>query len=84
MSTSPISPTTFELGKRVRAHREAQGLTQEQLADRCELDWTFLGKVERGQRSPRLHNLLKIAHGIGIDPGELIKGMKPPAGQESE
>jgi ribosome-binding protein aMBF1 (putative translation factor) len=78
MTIPPVSSTTFELGKRIRDHRHAQGLTQEALADRCKIDATFYGKVERGQRNLRLHNLLKIAAGIGVDPGELIKGMEPP------
>lgn len=73
----PLSQATFELGKRVRAHRAAQGITQEELAFRSEVDCSFLGKVERGQRNLRLHNLLKIAGGLGIDPGELITGIVP-------
>ena len=74
----PLSQATFELGKRVRAHRAAQDITQEELAFRSEVDCSFLGKVERGQRNLRLHNLLKIAGGLGIDPGELITGIAPP------
>ena len=68
----PLSPATIEFGARVRKLREAQGLTQEALADRCAVHWTFLGQVERGQRSVRLDNLLKIAHGLGIRPGQLV------------
>ncbi len=77
MALPSISPVARELGERVRAQREAQGLSQEKLAHRCNVHWTFLGQVERGQRNIRLHNLLKIADGLGVDPGELIKGMKP-------
>jgi transcriptional regulator with XRE-family HTH domain len=38
--------------------------------------WAFLGQVERGQRNLRLSNLLKIAAGLGVDPGELVSGLK--------
>ncbi|NHA00619.1 helix-turn-helix transcriptional regulator [Nocardioides sp. W3-2-3] len=71
----PPSPATVEFGKRVRQHREAQGLSQEMLADRCGVHWTFLGQVERGQRSIRLDNILKVAAGLGVEPGELVNGL---------
>jgi transcriptional regulator with XRE-family HTH domain len=74
----PISEATGILGERVRAHRQALGLSQEALAHESEVHWTFLGQVERGQRNLNLHNLLKLATGLGIDPAELVKGLKPP------
>jgi len=64
-----------EFGKRVRLLREQQSLSQEALATRCNLHWTFLGQVERGQRSIRLDNILKIAAGLEITPGELMNGL---------
>lgn len=75
--TKIVSQTAVELGERVRTRREAQGLSQEKLAQRCNVHWTFLGQVERGQRNIRLNNILKLADGLGVDPGVLIKGMKP-------
>lgn len=74
----PISPATRALGERVRAQRETQGLSQEALAARSGVHWTFLGQVERGRRNLNLHNLLKLAAGLGVDPGELVQGLRPP------
>lgn len=74
---APLSPATAALGQRVREHRQSLGLSQEALADRCGLHWTFVGQVERGRRNISLHNLLKIAAGLGIDPCELVTGLKP-------
>jgi transcriptional regulator with XRE-family HTH domain len=74
----PLSPATRVLGERVRAQREALGLSQEALADRCGVHWTFLGQVERGRRNLSLRNLLKIAAGLGVDPAELVRGLRPP------
>lgn len=68
----PPSEATVEFGKRVRQFRHDQGLSQEALADRCGVHWTFLGQVERGQRSIRLDNVLKIAAGLGVRAGELV------------
>jgi transcriptional regulator with XRE-family HTH domain len=74
----PISPATRAFGERVRARRQAQGLSQEALAFRSSVHWTFLGQVERGRRNLSLHNLLKLARGLGVDPGELVHGLDPP------
>jgi transcriptional regulator with XRE-family HTH domain len=74
----PISPATQILGERIRAHREALGLSQEALAYESGIHWTFLGQVERGQRNLNLHNLLKIATGLDVDPAELVRGLSPP------
>jgi transcriptional regulator with XRE-family HTH domain len=75
----PPSKATIEFGRRVRQLREQQGLSQEALAARCGVHWTFLGQVERGQRSIRLDNILRIAAGLAVEPGELLNGL-PSAG----
>jgi transcriptional regulator with XRE-family HTH domain len=77
----PISPATRAFGERVRERREAQGLSQEALAGKSGVHWTFLGQVERGRRNLSLHNLLKIAGGLDVDPGELVQGLQPPDGE---
>lgn len=72
---SSPSDATVEFGKRVRRLREERGLSQEALAARCEIHWTFLGQVERGQRSIRLDNILKISTGLDVPPGDLLDGL---------
>jgi transcriptional regulator with XRE-family HTH domain len=49
------------LGRRVRERREALGLTQEELGERCGLHRTFIGSVERGERNVLVLNLRLIA-----------------------
>lgn len=71
----PLSPATAEFGARVRARRNELGLSQESLAERCELHWTYIGQVERGQRNISLHNILKIAAALELDPGRLVEGL---------
>ena len=75
---TPISDATATFGARVRARRHELGLSQEAAADLCGVHWTFLGQVERGQRNISLHNILKLAEGLTIDPGELVTGLHSP------
>lgn len=72
---APLSVTTAEFGRRVRERRNELGLSQETLADACGLHWSFVGQVERGQRNLTLHNIIKIAVGLRIDPGHLVTGL---------
>jgi transcriptional regulator with XRE-family HTH domain len=67
-----VSVATVEFGRRVRALREERQLSQEALAARCGLHWTFVGQVERGRRSIRLDNILKLAAGLGVKAGALM------------
>ncbi|WP_112236888.1 helix-turn-helix domain-containing protein [Kribbella monticola] len=76
---APLSPTTAEFGRRVRERRNELGLSQEALADACGLHWTFIGQVERGQRNLALHNIVKVAAGLGVDPGRLVAALPVPA-----
>lgn len=77
-SALPISPVAFEFGRRVSARRHAMGLSQEKAAEAIGLHWTYLGQVERGRRNVTLHNIVKIAQGLGLDPGQLVAGLTIP------
>jgi transcriptional regulator, XRE family len=72
----PISSAAGEFGARVRARRRELGLSQEALAEGSELHWTFIGQVERGQRDLSLHNILRVARVLDVDPGELVRGLR--------
>lgn len=78
MTADPISLAAKTFGERVRARRHELGESQEELADACGLHWTFVGQVERGKRNISLHNILKLAEGLQIDPGELVRGLRAP------
>ena len=58
--------------QRVRVLREEQGISQEKLAERAGLHRTYIGMVERLERSPSLICIYKIANGLGIDVKELF------------
>ena len=60
-------------GATVRLHREAAGLSQEQLADRAGLHRTYLGGVERGERNLGLLNIFAIADALKLPASELFR-----------
>ena len=66
-------------GERVRANRQRLGISQETLAQLSDVHWTFIGQVERGVRNLSLHNIVKIAGGLDIDPAVLVAGIPASA-----
>lgn len=66
------------LGERVRAARASSGMTQEVLAERAGVHPTFISNVERGYRVPTVVTLLRLAHGLGVRPGELVDDLPQP------
>lgn len=56
-----------ELGRRIRAARKAQGLTQVDLAEIAGVGPRFLSELERGKDTVRLGLALKIARLVGLD-----------------
>ncbi|WP_212786926.1 helix-turn-helix domain-containing protein [Ferrigenium kumadai] len=51
--------------RNMKAGRQALGLSQEELADRCGLHRTYIGSVERGERNISVDNMERIALVLG-------------------
>jgi transcriptional regulator with XRE-family HTH domain len=71
------SPSTCAFGVRVRERRTQLGLSQRALAERAEMDWSYVAQVERGERNIALRNILKLAAALDLDPGHLLSGLAP-------
>ena len=56
-----------QFGKQVRDLRKAQGLSQEELAEKADLHYTYIGGVERGERNLSLKSIERIASALKID-----------------
>jgi transcriptional regulator with XRE-family HTH domain len=67
--TKPANTASIkkEIGLRIRTIRKKRGLTQEDMADRCGLHWTYIGGLERGERNPTLTTMKRIADGLKTD-----------------
>lgn len=60
-------------GRRVRALREALGISQEAFADRVGIHRTYIGGIERGERNPTLATLCRIAAALDLPLEELMR-----------
>lgn len=67
--------TRKNVGRRVRALREQNNLTQEQLALMTGVGRSYLAKVEAGTRNATVDFMEKIALGLGVTLGELFNGL---------
>ena len=60
----------------LRHHRDQVGLSQEALADVCDLHRTEISLLERCKRSPRLETIVILARGLKLpSASELLKGI---------
>jgi len=57
---------------KVRGLRGAQGISQEELAERAGLHRTYISGVERAVRNPTLTVLDKLAAGLGVPLAQLV------------
>jgi transcriptional regulator with XRE-family HTH domain len=61
------------LGLNVRKRREEKELTQEALAERANLDPTYISGIERGMRNPSVLSVLRIAKALGVTTSKLME-----------
>ncbi len=71
----------IKVGQHVRQAREKLGISQEELALRANVDRTYIGGVERGERNLGILNLLKIAKALDTSASEILKGVTPNEGR---
>ena len=60
------------LGRKIKEIRESRGLTQQQLAELCDLHTTSIGMIEIGRRMPSLSTLELIVKTLDIDYQDLF------------
>jgi len=60
-------------GRRVRQLRKERGVSQEAFAHEIQIDRSYFGSIERGERNVSLDNICLIAKGLGVAPAELLR-----------
>lgn len=61
------------VARNLRTFRQQLALSQEALAERADLHWTFISGVERSKYNVSLESLVRIAKALGREPSELLK-----------
>ncbi|MFS2152587.1 helix-turn-helix domain-containing protein [Rhizobium sp. Rhizsp42] len=59
--------------RNLRRARQAQGLSQEDLAHKAEIDRTYVSSLERGIYSPTIEVVERLAIALGVDTADLIR-----------
>jgi transcriptional regulator with XRE-family HTH domain len=72
VAPAPSDPRKI-LGLAIRRRRLHVKLTQEQLAERADLHWTYISGIERGIRNVSIMNLFHIATAMGVRVRDLVK-----------
>jgi len=62
----------IKFGAHLRKIRQEKKLTQEELADKAGMHFTYIGQIERGKRNPSLVNLERLAKALKVSAGQLL------------
>ncbi len=58
---------TFVLiGKKIKELRQAKNLTQQALADECDMEKPNLSRIENGNTNPTVRSLWRISNALGV------------------
>lgn len=66
------SEVLYRFSQKLKMLRQERGLSQEGLALLCNIDRTYIGRLENLKRNPSLEILSKIADGLGMTLSELL------------
>lgn len=73
-----------QLGVIVRCLRIEAGLSQEGLADLCGLHRTYIGSIERGEKTITIETAQKLAKALGIRLSQLFLHLEESQDKENE
>ena len=68
--------TLAAFGRNVSRVRTEKGLSQDALAEKADLDRTYVSGIERGIRNPSIKKVLQIARALGVPVADLCKGVE--------
>jgi transcriptional regulator with XRE-family HTH domain len=68
-----------EFGTVIRRHRQILRISQEELADRCDLHRTYISQIERGLKSVSLKVLTRLAKALKVRPYLLVREAEDPS-----
>jgi transcriptional regulator with XRE-family HTH domain len=70
------------LALNLRKLRRARGLSQEELADRAEIDRTYVSALERSVYGAGIYVLERLANVLEVEVADLLRAPEPPGGRQ--
>ncbi len=67
-----MSELTVSFGALVRKHRKLKNISQEKLALLCNIDRSYMGRIERGEVNLTLEKIYELARALGVSVIELL------------
>lgn len=71
------------VGSRIRELRTRAGLSQEKLGELADLHFSYIGQIERGEKSPSLRSVVQISRALGVSAAVLLAAEPIPEGIEA-
>lgn len=68
--------TSIAFGQRIRSYRKLKRLSQEKLAELCDLHPVYIGQLERGEKNASLDTIIRICKGLEISPENLFEKLE--------
>lgn len=62
-----------KFGNKIRKLRKAKGLTQETLAEKARIDFSYMNRIEGGKRNPSLKVIVKLARVLDVRLEDLMR-----------
>lgn len=67
-----MNDLAIQFGKKLRAARKAQGISQDDLATQADIDRSYIGRIERGEGNVTLEKVYQLAMVLGCSARDLI------------
>jgi len=67
-----MSELTIQFGQLVRKYRKGKNMSQEQLALFCNMDRSYLRRIERGEVNPTLEKIYELAKALDVTAKDLL------------
>ncbi|MDP3680035.1 MAG: helix-turn-helix transcriptional regulator [Flavobacterium sp.] len=62
----------LQFGKRLGEIKKQKGLSYRKIAENCDLDASFISKIEKGTENVTLETILNLSYGLKIQPKEFF------------
>lgn len=71
-----VSKELIQLGQNIKRIRLEKGISQVELAHKCEFEKGNMYRIEAGKTNPTFTTLLRVANALDVPIEEIVKGIK--------